>query len=296
MAEVFAAAIAEAGTGGAFADDGDGRGGEAGVEELAAVGFPKVEVDLGAEVGVAGGAGGEEKHGIFFANGVGDVDLGEEPWGVGELAVELVAHLLSDGEAACADRWTDGRDEVLGSGAELLAEGADAALDDAGEGAAPASVEGGDGVGAGVGDEHGNAVGGEDAEKEVGIAGEQSVAAQEGFAFCGGQWERAAVDASDDAGVALADGDEVGEAGGFAGFGDGGNEATAGFGYSGGVVFRRVAEVLFRRTSGGVGSGLAALPGAETCPKPRIGFPCGNGDDAGATMSDRSGERGLRRT
>jgi hypothetical protein len=112
VAEVFAAAVAQAGAGGAVADEGDGGGAQTGVEKLLTVGLPEVEVDLGAEVGVAGSAGGEEEHGIFFADRVGVVDLGEEFGGVGELAFELVADLLSDGEAAGADGGTDSGDEV----------------------------------------------------------------------------------------------------------------------------------------------------------------------------------------
>ena len=89
-----------------------------------------------------------------------------------------MANFFSDGETAVADRRADGRDEVLGAGAEVAAKGADAALDDAGESAAPAGVEGGDGVGAGVGDEDGDAVGREDAEKDVRVAGVECVTAE----------------------------------------------------------------------------------------------------------------------
>jgi len=127
VGEVFAAAVGETGAGCAVADGGDGGRFEAGVQELAAVGFPEVHVELGGAVG-------------------------EELGGVGELAFELVADFRADGETAGADGGADGGDEVLRAGTEVAAEGVDAVLDDAGEGAAPAGVEGGDGVGAGVGD------------------------------------------------------------------------------------------------------------------------------------------------
>ena len=77
VGEVLAAAVFEAGAGGTFADDGDAFGGDACVEQLAAVGFNEVQVDLGADVGVAWGAGGEKEQGIF-ADGVGVIDLAED--------------------------------------------------------------------------------------------------------------------------------------------------------------------------------------------------------------------------
>ena len=182
MGEVLAAAVGEAGAGCAVAGEGDALPCYAGVEELTAVGFEEVEVDLRAEVGVAGSAGGEEEHGVFVADGVGVVDLGEESGRVGELAFEFVADVFADGEAAGGDGGADGGDEVLRAGAVVEAHGADAALDDAGESAAPAGVEGGDGAGAGVGEQNGHAVGGLDAEEQVGEVGHEGVATEGGFA------------------------------------------------------------------------------------------------------------------
>ncbi len=121
-----------------MAERGNGRGVEAGVEELAAVSIPQVHAEWGP--------------------------VGEERGGVGEVVVDLVADFGADGEAAGSDGGADGGEEVFWTGVEFVAEGGDAVLDDAGEGAAPAGVEGGDGVGAGVGDQDGDAVGGEDAE------------------------------------------------------------------------------------------------------------------------------------
>ena len=155
----MAAAVGEAGAGGAVGEGGDGGGVEAGVEELAPVGFPEVHVEWGA--------------------------VREEVGGVGELAIELFTDFGADGEAAGADGGADGGNEVFRARAEVVAEGSDAVLDDAGEGAAPAGVEGGNGMGAGVGYEDGNAVGGEDAEEEVGVAGIEGVALEEGFAVRG---------------------------------------------------------------------------------------------------------------
>ena len=230
---------------------------------------------------MAGGSGGEEEHGVFLADGVAIVDLREELRGVGELAFELVANFFSDGEAARADGGADGGDEVLGAGAEVAAKGADAALDDAGEGAAPAGVEGGDGAGAGVGDEDGDAVGSEDGEEKVWVAGIEAVAAEDGFEVRGGEREVGGVDSLDDAGVALADGDEIGR--GLAGLGDGGDEAVAGGEDGGRVVFGGIAEVLFGRTAGGVGGREAPLPRAEAGDEPRVLAPGRDSDDAGST-------------
>ena len=60
---------------------------------------------------MAGGSGGEEEHGVLFADGVGGEDFREEFGGVGELAFELVADFGADGEAACSDGWADGNGE-----------------------------------------------------------------------------------------------------------------------------------------------------------------------------------------
>jgi hypothetical protein len=292
VGEVFAATVGETGAGRAVADERDGRGLETGVEELMAVGFPEVEVDLRAEVGVAGGAGGEEEHGVFFADGIGVVDLGEEAGRIGELTFELVANFFSDGKAAGADGGADGGDEVLGAGAEVAAKGADAALDDAGESASPAGMEGGDGVGAGVGDEDRDAVGGEDAEEKVGVAGVECVAPEDGFAVGGGEWEVGAVYALDDPGVALADGDEVGRW--LARFGEGGDQALAGGEDGGRIVLWGVAEVLFGRAAGGVGGRETTLAGAEPSNQPGVRAPAGDGDDARVGSAAGDGQAGGR--
>jgi hypothetical protein len=142
------------------------------------------------------------------AVGIGVVDLGEERRRVRELAFEVEAHLFADGVTAAANAGTNGGDEVFGARAELQAHGADAALDDADEGAAPASVEGGDDAPAAVGNQHGYAVGGENGEEKVGPGGNEGVAAQDGTAF--GCDERCGIrtNDADEGAVELADGDE----------------------------------------------------------------------------------------
>ena len=243
----MAAAVGEAGAGGAVGEGGDGFGVEAFVEELAAIGFPEVHVELR-------GGGGE---------------FGEEVGGVGEFCGELFADFGADGEAAGADGGADGGDEVFGVGIEVLAEGVDAVLDDAGEGAAPAGVEGGDGVGAGVGYEDGDAVCGDDAEEDVGVASVEGVAFEKGFAFGVCEREIGCVDAAKDAGVALADGDKGGR--GLAVAGEGGDETLAGGEDGGAILFGGVAEILFGRTPGGVGGGGASLTSAEGGEEPGLG-------------------------
>ncbi len=142
-------------------------------------------------------------------DGVGVVDLGEERGRVGELALEVEADFLADGVAAGTDAGADGGDEVFGARAKLQAHGADAALDDAGERAAPASVEGGDDAAAGVGDEDGHAIGGEDGEEDVATIRDEGVATQSGAAFRGDERRCIRVDDADEGAVKLADGDEL---------------------------------------------------------------------------------------
>jgi len=274
VGEVLAAAVFEPGAGGALAHYADAGLGEAGVQKLPAVGFYEIEMDLGADVGVAGGAGGEEKERVLFFDGVGVVDLGEEGVGVGELAFELEPDLFAYGEAAVANGWTDGGYEVFGAGAVFELHGSDAALDDAGQGAAPAGVEGGDGAGFGVSDEDGDAVCGLDAQENAVLVGHECVAAQNGFAVSGFERRVPCFDGADEAAVELADGDQLrGSAAGY-----GAEEAFAVFGYGGRVVFLCPAEVLFGFA---VGGGAPTAAGAETGLQPGPAVPLGDADDAG---------------
>ena len=167
MGGFFAVAEEEvAAAGGAEVADGDVGGAEAGGEELGAIGFAEVEQDIFGRGLVAGG------HHIEPLNGIGLVASAKfvEPFGgFGELGEELGGDFGADFVAAAADGGADGSEEVGGVGFELHLHFADGFDDDAGESAAPASVDGGDGALFGIDEENGDAVGGLDGEEEVGV-------------------------------------------------------------------------------------------------------------------------------
>ena len=278
MAEVTALAAGQTRAGGALADNGYLRCAEAGVEKLATVGFDEIEMDLRADVGVARRTRGEEKQRIFVLDGIGVVDLGEERGRVGELALEVEANLFADGVAAGADAGADGGNEVFGAGAELETHSADTALDDAGEGASPAGVKGGDDATTGIGDENRDAVGGENGEENVGPGGDEGVAAEDGTAFGGGQRSCIRAHDANEGAVKLADRHK------FARVltGEGFEEACAisGDGF-GGVVYVPAEVEVASITKGGGGASLA---GAEAGAEPWVSLPAHGAEESGGAL------------
>lgn len=95
--------------------------------------------------------------------------------GVGELGEELGGDFRADFVAAAADGWADGSQEVARVGAEVHLHLADGFGGDAGQGAAPAGVNGGDGALFGVDEEDWDAVGGLDGQEEAGAVGDAGV-------------------------------------------------------------------------------------------------------------------------
>ena len=144
------------------------------------------------------------RHPVEPLDGIGFIAGAEfaEPFGgFGELGEELGGDFGADFVAAAADRGADGGEEVDGLGFELHLHLADGFDDDAGEGTAPAGVDGGDGTLFGVDEENGDAVGGLDGEEEAGTVGGQGVA----LAGSGGR----AFEEMDYVGVDLLEGDEL---------------------------------------------------------------------------------------
>ena len=184
-------------------------------QELGAVGFFQVEADVFGRGLVAGGHHVQPLDGVGFVAGA---EFVEPVGGVGELGVELGGDFGADFVAAGADGGADGGEEVGGVGGEVHLHLADGFDDDAGEGAAPAGVDGGYGAFFGVDEEDGDAVGGLDGEEEAGAVGDGGVALA-GLA-------RGGVEEMDYVGVDLLEGDElevawrrgrIGSGGGFRG-------------------------------------------------------------------------------
>ncbi len=214
MGALFAVAEEEIGAaGGAEIADEDVLGAEAGGEELGAIGFFQVEEDVFGRGLVAGGHHVEPLDGIGFVAGA---EFVKPIGGVGELGVELDGDFGADFVTAAADGRADGGEQACGLGAEMHLHLADGFDGDAGEGAAPAGVDGGYGAVFGVDEEYGDAVGSLDAEQEARAVGGGGVALA-GFVGDG-------VDEMDDVGVDLLEGDEL-EIGGA----EGGLEAAAVF-------------------------------------------------------------------
>ncbi len=196
----FAVAEEEiAAAGGAEVADGDVWGAETDGEELCAIGFAKVEQDVLGRGLVAGGHHVEPLDGIGFVAGAEFV----EPFGsFGKLGEELGGDFGADFVATASDGGADGGEEVGRVGFELHLHFADGFDDNAGESAAPAGVDGGDGTFLGVYEENRDAVGSLHAEEEAGTVGDGGIA----VARVGGA--TACVEKVDCVGVDLFQGDE----------------------------------------------------------------------------------------
>jgi len=214
LGALFAVAEEEVGAaGGAEIADEDILGAKAGGEELGSIGFFQVEKDVFGRGLVAWGHHVEPLDRIGLVTGA---EFVKPAGGVGELGVELDGDFGADFVTAAADGGTDGGEEIGGLGAEVRLHLADGCDGDAGEGAAPSGVDGGDGAVFGVDEEDGDAVGGLDAEEEA-------------RAVCGGGISFAGLvgggfEEVDDVGMDLLEGDELEIAGT-----EGGLEAAAVF-------------------------------------------------------------------
>jgi len=144
---------------GAEVDGVDVLGAEAGGLELGAVGFAEIKEDAFGRGLVAGGHHVEPLDGVGLVAGAEFVEVGG---GVGELGEELGGDISADLIAAWTDAGTDGDQEVARVGAEVHLHLADGFGGDAGQGAAPAGVDGGDGAFFGVDEEDRDTVGGLD--------------------------------------------------------------------------------------------------------------------------------------
>src|SRR6185437_3466292 len=167
-------------------------------------------------------------------------------------------NFFTDGIEAGANSRADSGNEILGAGAELEAQAANAALDDAPDGAAPAGVKGSHDPATTVSDQDGDAVGGHDGKKQPRLIGHQTVA------LCGLRRAHAGVTGGqNEVGVDLLDRDK-GD-GGVAGHRFGQQPAVLGYGIAlivGGES--KIKLALGRRC--GVGAADAATAGTESVP------------------------------
>lgn len=134
-------------------------------QELRPIGFAKIEVDVFRGWLVARGLHIEPLERIGLFTGAGLVEI---VGGVGELRCEFGDELGGNLVAAGADGGADGSQEIGGLAAELELQTADGFLGDAGEGAAPAGVDGGNGALFRIDEEYRDAIGGLDGEEKAG--------------------------------------------------------------------------------------------------------------------------------
>jgi len=147
---------------------------------------------------VAGGHHVEPLDGIGFVAGAEFV----EPFrGFGELGKKLGGDFGADFVAAAADRGADGGEEIRGLGSEVHLHLADGFDDDAGESAAPAGMNGGDGALFRIDEENRDAIGGLDAQEEPGTICDGGISAARLGGCC--------VEKMDDIGMDLLERDEV---------------------------------------------------------------------------------------
>ena len=115
---------------------------KAGVEELAPVCSPEIQVQLRTGGGGAGCARRQEEERVFFADGIGVVDLMKELVRVRELGNEVMPYVLPDGVRGRTDGRSYRRKKIRWVRTVQRAHGAYAALDDTGQRSAPTCMEG----------------------------------------------------------------------------------------------------------------------------------------------------------
>lgn len=171
---LFAVAEEEVGAaGGAEVADKNGVVPQASGEELRAVGFAEVKANVFWRRLVTGRGHVEPLEGIGFLAGARFVEV---IGGVGKLRGELGDEVGADFVAAGADGRTEGGEEVGGPGTETHLHLTNGLCGDAGEGAAPAGMDGRDGAPLGIDEEDGYAVGGLNAKEQSGSIADRRIA------------------------------------------------------------------------------------------------------------------------
>jgi hypothetical protein len=149
-------------------------GAKAGTEKLGAIGFAEVEEDVLGRRLVAGRHHVEPLDGIGFVAGA---EFVEPIGGFGELGKELGGDLGADFVAATTDGGANGGEEVGGLDFEVHLHLADGFDHDAGQGAAPAGMNGSNGAFFRVDEENRNTIGGLGAQEKPAAVGGGGISA-----------------------------------------------------------------------------------------------------------------------
>ncbi len=167
---------------------------------MLAIGFDQIEKYFFRQNTVAGGAGSEKQHGIFFAYGIRLFDVTEKVFRVGELRLEFLAQLFAYFITTAVNTGADGGLNIARRSAEVAAHFSQTFFDDALERSAPACMKHSDRMTLSIDQNNRQAVGGLNAENQAGSRRDQSIACERNV--------RRRIDEVDDVGVYLAQGNE----------------------------------------------------------------------------------------
>ena len=159
--------------GGAEVADVNIFGEQAGGEELGAVGFAEIEVNVFGRGLVAGRLHIEPLEGVGFFAGERLIKIAG---GIGELGGKFGDEIGGNFIAARTDGRADGGEKMRWVAAKFELHAADGFLGDAGERATPTGVNGGNGAFFGIDEQDGDAIGGLDGEKKAGAIGGGGIA------------------------------------------------------------------------------------------------------------------------
>jgi len=146
---------------------------EAGNEELRAIGFGEIKVNIARRGLMARGHHAEPLQRIGFIAGA---RLIEKAGGIGELRVEFGDEFRADFVAAGADGRAESGKEIGGFAAKFKAQAAHGLFGDTGERALPTRMNGGDGALFGIDEKDWNAIGSLHGKEQAGTIRDGSVA------------------------------------------------------------------------------------------------------------------------
>jgi len=170
------AAVAEkevGAAGGAKAAGEDVLRAQAGGEELRAVGFGKIQVDIARRGLVARGRHAQPLQRIGLIAGARLIEIAG---GVSELRGEFGYEVGADLVTAGADGGAESGEEISRLAAKFEAQAADGLFGNAGERALPTGMNGGDGALFGINEKNRDAIGGLHGEKQAGVIRGRGVA------------------------------------------------------------------------------------------------------------------------
>src|ERR1019366_3494325 len=124
----------------------DGARFQACVEQLTAIRLNEVEVQRGADRGMARSSLRKEQHGVFCSHRIGVVHLAEQFARIRKLRLETGEDFFADRVATYAVTGANRGHQIFRAGAELQTHAPDSSLDDALHRSSPARMKGRNGA------------------------------------------------------------------------------------------------------------------------------------------------------